>query len=226
LHNFDREGVSAIAHADITLGQFISVNGTIKLNDFNRARFIAWNQTSDQPCPYSILNNPGIMRSPEEYKYEPQTEKVSLRVALEKLTSTALYSYNNYALLTHISFYALIQVDVYSFGNVLYVLLMLEWPFYDIDYEEEEDGDDDDDRIAFIVDQILQGRRPSIPDNIWNSSNAIERALVMAIRMCLVPDPIKRASARQVETYLVSQLKKIDPVWASSRNVGSVSRLV
>jgi hypothetical protein len=76
LHNFDREGVSAIAHADITLGQFISVNGTIKLHDFNRARFIAWNATSNAPCPYYIANNPGFMRSPEEYKYEPQTEKV------------------------------------------------------------------------------------------------------------------------------------------------------
>jgi serine/threonine protein kinase len=102
-----------------------------------------------------------------------------------------------------------VQVDVYSFGNVLYVLLMLEWPFSEVDYEEEDC--DADDYSKFIGDQVIQGRRPFIPDDVWNSSNAVEQALVMAIRMCFEPDPKKRVSARQVETFLISQLEKIDP---------------
>jgi serine/threonine protein kinase len=111
------------------------------------------------------------------------------------------------------AFFWCTKVDVYSFGNVLYVLLMLEWPFYEVDdyHGGEDDGDDDDDYSAFIGEQVVQGRRPLIPDDVRNSSNAIERALVMAIRMCFEPDPAKRVSARQVETFLLSQLETIDP---------------
>jgi hypothetical protein len=90
-------------------------------------------------------------------------------------------------------FFLCTKVDVYSFGNVLYVLLMLEWPFYEVDdyHGGEDDGDDDDDYSAFIGEKVVQGRRPLIPDDVRNSSNAIERALVMA--------------------FLLSQLETFDP---------------
>jgi serine/threonine protein kinase len=104
------------------------------------------------------------------------------------------------------------QVDVYSFGNVLYTLLMLKWPFYEVDdYDVAENDDNDDDYSAFIGEQVIQGRRPFIPEEIRKSSNAIERAMHMAIRMCFEADPAKRVSARQVETFLISQRKAIDP---------------
>jgi hypothetical protein len=77
LHNFAQEGRAAIAHTDIKADQFVKTGGIYKLNDFNRARFIGWSRTQDKPCPYYIPNNPGKGRSPEEYKYEPQSEKVS-----------------------------------------------------------------------------------------------------------------------------------------------------
>ena len=102
VHNFDKEGVASIAHTDITPGQFVLVDGVYKLNDFNRARFIRWSREEDRPCGYYVGKNPGKVcsmrshkarfrsatlttlrchnyqnRSPEEYKYEEQTEKVS-----------------------------------------------------------------------------------------------------------------------------------------------------
>jgi serine/threonine protein kinase len=75
VHNIDKEGEASIAHTDISPSQYIKVNGKYKLNDFNRARFIPW--SNDKMCPYEVGNNPGKNRSPEEYNYEPQTEKVS-----------------------------------------------------------------------------------------------------------------------------------------------------
>jgi len=69
---------SSIAHTDITSGQFILINGKYKLNDFNRCRFILWNESSKAPCTYTVGNNPGKLRSPEEYAYAPQTEKVDV----------------------------------------------------------------------------------------------------------------------------------------------------
>jgi hypothetical protein len=38
LHNFDQEGRPSVAHTDISLGQFVKIDGRFKLNDFNRVR--------------------------------------------------------------------------------------------------------------------------------------------------------------------------------------------
>jgi serine/threonine protein kinase len=77
-HNFDREGRASLAHTDITPGQFIYVDGRYQLNDFNRARLITWDGKKNQQCPYYVQNNPGKFRSPEEYAYEGQSEKVDI----------------------------------------------------------------------------------------------------------------------------------------------------
>lgn len=69
---------ATIAHTDITAGQFILIDGKFKLNDFNRCRFIRWNEKLDIPCTYGVGNNPGKYRSPEEYAYAPQTEKIDV----------------------------------------------------------------------------------------------------------------------------------------------------
>jgi serine/threonine protein kinase len=77
LHNVDKEGRASIAHTDIGSNQFILIDGRYKLNDFNRARFILRNKTDGSNCPYFVSSNPGNNRSPEEYKYDPESEKVS-----------------------------------------------------------------------------------------------------------------------------------------------------
>jgi hypothetical protein len=76
LHNADHEGEASIAHTDIAPGQFIKVGDHFKLNDFNRARFLAWSTSKQKPCPYHVANNGGKFRSPEEYLGKPQTEMV------------------------------------------------------------------------------------------------------------------------------------------------------
>lgn len=76
LHNFDKEGQASVAHADISPAQFVITRGRLKLQDFNRARFLTWNKDTNQTCPFTVTTNPGKNRSPEEYAYGPQTEKV------------------------------------------------------------------------------------------------------------------------------------------------------
>ena len=70
----------AVAHADLTDQQFlVTPDGRVKLNDFNRCRFVAHrNDTSKTPCPFRIPSAPGIARSPEEYAYEPLTEQIDM----------------------------------------------------------------------------------------------------------------------------------------------------
>ena len=67
-----------IVHADIQGKQFLvsPTTGRVKVNDFNRCRFMA--QRNGRPCPFRIPSAPGKMRAPEEYKYDPLTEKLDI----------------------------------------------------------------------------------------------------------------------------------------------------
>eukprot|EP00562_Extubocellulus_spinifer_P032839 CAMPEP_0178730000 /NCGR_PEP_ID=MMETSP0699-20121125/29279_1 /TAXON_ID=265572 /ORGANISM="Extubocellulus spinifer, Strain CCMP396" /LENGTH=582 /DNA_ID=CAMNT_0020381983 /DNA_START=93 /DNA_END=1841 /DNA_ORIENTATION=+ len=80
LHNFNGR-VPAIAHSDIWHSQFVKTRrGVFALSDFNRAQFLYWNSTSNEgSCPYYYQHTNGYpFRSPEEYKYEAQTEKIDI----------------------------------------------------------------------------------------------------------------------------------------------------
>ena len=84
VHNFNHKA-PAIVHADIYTNQFVAVdvgNGKTryKLNDFNRCTFLYWNSTSNAGnCPYEYGDyNAWLYRSPEEYDYAPQTEKIDV----------------------------------------------------------------------------------------------------------------------------------------------------
>uniref|UniRef100_A0A7S4MR83 Protein kinase domain-containing protein n=1 Tax=Odontella aurita TaxID=265563 RepID=A0A7S4MR83_9STRA len=76
LHNFDLEGRASVSSTDITPYQFLSMGGKYKLNDFNRARFISWDENG--PCPFYVAKNPGKWRAPEEYHYEGEDEKIDV----------------------------------------------------------------------------------------------------------------------------------------------------
>jgi len=68
----------SIAHTDITPSQFLVFDdGKVKLNDFNRCRFITRDK-NDKPCAYQVHHNPGKYRSPEEYNYTDQNEMVDV----------------------------------------------------------------------------------------------------------------------------------------------------
>jgi serine/threonine protein kinase len=68
-----------IVHADITAKQFlISKTGQIKLNDFNRCRFMAHHRSDGSPCKFVIPTSPGKNRSPEEYKEDYLDEKLDV----------------------------------------------------------------------------------------------------------------------------------------------------
>jgi len=79
LHNFNNK-VPAIVHADIMTNQFVLVDGIWKLSDFNRCTFLYWNSTSnDGNCPYYYGDyNAWLFRSPEEYSYGLQSEKIDV----------------------------------------------------------------------------------------------------------------------------------------------------
>ena len=120
-----------------------------------------WNREKDEPCPFYVGNNPGKFRSPEEYLYLGETEKV----------------------------------DIYSMGNVFYTLLTGTWPYEDKKTKEAQ-------RL------IKTNHRPPIPDKEKESQDPLVIALLRAIDMCWAQDPADRATARQVEAYLETEIAK------------------
>jgi len=63
VHNVEGNGRPSIAHTDITTSQFVYSDGRYKLNDFNRCRFITWNEKKNKQCGFHVGNNPGNVRS-------------------------------------------------------------------------------------------------------------------------------------------------------------------
>lgn len=98
-HNFDDRGRATLVHTDIKPDQFLVQDGYYKLTDFNRVRFLLWNKRKNLPCGFHVAKNGGIWRSPEEYNYEQETEKVDVyslgNVLYFMLTRT--YPWNDYS---------------------------------------------------------------------------------------------------------------------------------
>jgi len=78
VHDLDGTGISSMSHGDFASKQYIFIDGRFKLNDFNRGRFIRWNNKLHEPCTYTIGSNDGKFRSPEEYNYIPETAAIDV----------------------------------------------------------------------------------------------------------------------------------------------------
>lgn len=78
IHN--RFPTGPIVHADLTSEQFlVTASGQVKMNDFNRCRFMAHRKSNaSELCPFIIPSSPGKNRSPEEYGDKELTEKLDV----------------------------------------------------------------------------------------------------------------------------------------------------
>ena len=90
------------------------------------------------------------------------------------------------------------QVDVYSLGNIFYMLLQGDWPFEDVSLDVARE-------------LVKNGTRPTIYVDLWYSDDPVNKALKDAMIMSHESDPAKRASARVVETFLKNKMRELDP---------------
>jgi len=101
-------------------------------------------------------------RSPEEYRYEIQTEKV----------------------------------DIYSMGNIFYVLLTNKKPFENVETKETQM-------------KVAHGELPFISPEQKQSKDPSDIALMKAIEMCWRFVPQGRSSAREVAIFLDEAIETI-----------------
>ena len=63
----------------IKLGQFLwTDDGHVKLNDFNRAEIMLFNEEENEYCPYKTSIGGGVWRAPEEYAGRPLDDKIDV----------------------------------------------------------------------------------------------------------------------------------------------------
>lgn len=64
VHHFEKNGIPAIAHTDISPSQYVYVekDRIFKLNDFNRCRFLPWDTKTNEACTFTVGSNPGVVR--------------------------------------------------------------------------------------------------------------------------------------------------------------------
>ena len=74
-------------------------------------------------------------------------------------------------------------------GNIFYQILSLKWPFKGEDSESAQQ-------------RIIEGGRPDLDEDILNSTDPVDIAIIRAMKMCHVHNPRKRASAREVADFL------------------------
>lgn len=77
LHGY-KDGL--IVHDDVQLSQYLfnADKTVLKLNDFNRAEFLLFDEENQKYCLYKNGQGHGNWRSPEEYKDKPLTEQIDV----------------------------------------------------------------------------------------------------------------------------------------------------
>jgi serine/threonine protein kinase len=91
------------------------------------------------------------------------------------------------------------MVDLYSLGNIFYMLLMQNYPFRNAPSWRK------------AAEWVQDGQRPHVFPHVWNSTHPVDVALKQAMVMCHAQEPEDRATARQVERYLQGELQRLDP---------------
>ena len=57
--------------------------------------------------------------------------------------------------------------------------------------------------------RIKDGERPDIPSSVQESADPFDHAMLKVIEMCWIQDPIKRASAREIQEFIISKLQRL-----------------
>lgn len=78
------------------------------------------------------------------------------------------------------------------------MLLQGEWPFADLKQDE-------------AADKVMQGIRPAVYEDLWNSTDPVDMALKEAMIICHAQDPKERPTARELENYFRKIMRDIDP---------------
>jgi serine/threonine protein kinase len=180
MHGFDG---GVIVNGDIHPVQWLfSVDGTIKLNDFNNAAIPDWNPEKGEYCKVDRGQWGGMVSYPCLSDLLLDSRLVDCQLTMHRLH--VQYRAPEEFVGTPIDE----QIDVYSMGNNIYTLLTGLWPFYE------------DKSYSVIQEKILRLERPFVDKRYHRSF--IETRLITIMERMWAHEASDRPTIFEVVSYL------------------------
>lgn len=222
IHEIDYSGGgdnATLVHYDINpKNVVVSKGGIPKINDFNLAEFMYWDKTEKKRCGFAGRFNEPWWRSPEEMRWSIYNNLKNHDDSKKELSPQRLDGKSTplHEILCITAFIACLliatteKVDIYSLGNIIYVLLTGHSPR----------GRAMRDRTTKVKMELLDGVLPSMNDTIDTTINdetytrhPIYVAMKDAMNKCFLTDPKKRSSARQIAQALLDILDETAEIY-------------
>jgi serine/threonine protein kinase len=169
---------TSLVHHDFSAKNLVTVNGKLKVSDFNDGQLSRWNTKTNKRC--FGFNWDGLCGT--------NTERTNRR-APEECRG------DNYRRLTSE------KVEVYHLGVLFFALLSgEEWPYY---FERTSKGVRHKPSSSKVKDLILAGKQPTLPLEIEESNSTVIKGIAHAMREAFKFNPETRSRARKIANFLV-----------------------
>jgi len=185
IHEIDGRGnVTSLVHHDFSAKNFLTVNGKLKVSDFNDGKLLQWDASKGKRCrgfDWDGLCGTNTERTHRRAPEECMGDKYR-RLTTEK-------------------------VEVYHLGAFFFFLLTDGgWPYQ---FEVSQRGNFFKLQASAAKEAILKGQLPALPPDVQASNNAATKALVQAMKWTYTFEAKKRPAARAVAEFLDRKLKMI-----------------
>ena len=186
IHEIDGRGnVTTLIHHDYAAKNFLTVNGKLKISDFNDGQLLRWDTRLNRRCHGFFWD--GKCGTTRERTHRRSPEEC-LGDRYRRLTSE--------------------KVEVYHLGSFLFYLLTSGgWPYQ---YEVSSKGIAHKPTSPKVKEMIAKGFLPRLPDEVTKSSNPATKVLAQAMKWAYTHSPKKRPSARAVGEFLDKKIKVLD----------------
>lgn len=186
MHEIDGRGnITTFVHHDYGAKNFLTVNGKLKISDFNDGQLLGWDRKRNRRCRGFFWDG----------KCGENRERTHRRSPEECMGDRYRYSTSE-------------KVEVYHLGSFLFYLLTEGgWPYM---FEVSSKGVRHQPKSPKVKKMIASGVQPALPVEVQASNNTAVRALVQAMKWAYTYSPKKRPSARAVGEFLDKKVKMVE----------------
>lgn len=186
IHEIDGRGnVTTVVHHDVSAKNFLTVDGKLKVADFNDAKLLGWDTTTGKRCHGFSWD--GLCGTNRERTHRRAPEEC-MGDAHRRMTTE--------------------KVEVFHLGAFFFYLLTGGgWPFQ---FELSRKGVEYKLQAPAAKEAIVKGHLPRLPEEVGASNSSAIKILRQAMKWTYTFDPKRRPSARAVADFLVNKTSQFE----------------